>query len=403
MKISEHIRIAYFIPNFRISHDQVLCSQVLGQANALHEDGFECMLISSELNDISVKKALATHTLKGFSEICILPIYPHSPNSFRFYKIANIAAKMSASIVIKWKPDIIYVRGSDAFRPALKLARMVSAKVVYDARGLIAEESLMKRGRWNILAYYHRYRELEACRKADILFCVSNRFRLLLETRIGRKDIFVVPSCVNPQQFQYSFEARLRIRQQLGWSNETPVVAYCGGLSIWQRIDDVLRLMVEMKSLEPALKCLLLTSSPSVIRKMAIQAGLVASDFHCEQVPNETIQDWLSVVDAGIILRHDLPVNNVASPVKIAEYLACGLPVICSSEIGDLSDLIEQSHAGIVLIEGHSDHATKAVELIKRVNIDHSYRHNARQLVLEKLSWSSNINTYRMGYTRDKN
>jgi glycosyltransferase involved in cell wall biosynthesis len=396
------IRVAFFTPDFRTSHDQVFCAQVLGQAGALRAAGFECMLISSELNDESVKAALSMPQLQAFSQTNVLPIYPLKPNSLKFYKVAHIAAKLAASDVIKWNPDIVYVRGSAAFRPALKLASLTNAKVVYDARGLVAEESFMKRGKWNLLAYYHRYRELEAFRKSDILMCVSNRFRDYLKQTTGRRDISVVPCCIDSSKFRFKSDVRKIIRRQLGWSIETPVVAYCGGLSHWQRIDDVLQLMVNMKSLEPTLKFLLMVSDPSTMTSLALQAGLSSIDFNCMRVPHEVIPDWLSAADAGVILRHDLLLNNVASPVKIAEYLACGLPVICSSGIGDLSDLIKKEQVGVVLTDGDTDFASKALELVRKALREPNFKMQAQQLAHKMLSWSSQIDTYRFGYGLEK-
>ncbi len=46
--------------------------------------------------------------------------------------------------------------------------------------------------------------------------------------------------------------------------------------------------------------------------------------------------------------------NQVASPVKAAEYLACGIPVILSPEIGDISSYIEKCGVGN-LIDGTID------------------------------------------------
>jgi glycosyltransferase involved in cell wall biosynthesis len=392
------IRVVYFTPEFRATRNQIFLSQVLGQADALQAAGFQCMLIGSELNDQSIQHALAMPQLQALSASFIFPIYPPKPNSFRFYRLARMAAQLAESLVIRWKPDAIYVRDRAAFRPALKLARRVSAKVVYDARGLVAEESLLKRGKWNLLAYYHQYRELEACRTADRLLCVSERLRTYLDKQTGRKDILVVPCCVNEHQFTYCPDARHRIRQQLGWSDETPVVAYCGGLNVWQRIEDVLRLMVEMKSLESRLKCILLVPDPRKMSETANQMGLVNSEFHCVHAQNDAVPDLLSAADAGIILRHELLLNNVASPVKIAEYLACGLPVICSRGIGDLSDMIEDEQVGLVLDDGQPGHAFKALELVKRVHRQPSIRKRAQQLAKERLSWSSYVDTYRLCY-----
>lgn len=393
------IRVVYFVPEFQTTRNQLLCSQVLEQAGALQDAGFECMLVSSELDDESVHQAQAMPQVQALSKACILPIYPRTPHSLAFYRLARVAARIAESTVVSWKPDVVYVRGVSTFRPASNLARRAGVRVAYDARGLFAEEAQLKRGQWNLLAYYHRHRELEAWRKSDVLLCVSERFRTYLTEKMGRNDIAVVPCCVNERQFRFLPDARKRLRQKLGWSAQTPVVAYCGGLSVWQRIEDVLRLFAAIKSRAPALKCLLLTSDPGRMSELARRTGLAGSGFHCLRAPHEAIPDWLSTADAGIILRHNVLVNNVASPVKIAEYLACGLPVICSPGIGDLSDMVQNEQVGVVLADGQADPADRALDLIWKVHRQPSLRQQAHQTAVKRLTWTAHLGTYRVAYT----
>ncbi|MHB0956085.1 MAG: glycosyltransferase [Pirellulaceae bacterium] len=391
-------RVAFFTPECRVSRNHVFYSQVLGQANALQTAGFDCMVIGSESSEEEVQKALALPQIGALCRACVLPLYPDRPSSFSFYRVARNAADQAKRPLEEWRPEAIYVRALTSFRAAEKLARHVGARVVYDARGLVAEESILRYGMWNVLAHYHRYRELDACKKADKLLCVSKRFRAYLEQKTDRRDILVVPSCVNESQFIHKPIARQQIRQKLGWSSDSPVVVYCGGLSVWQRTDDVLRLIFNMKMLKPELKCVLLVSDPEKMSVQAAKAGLSGRDCECLRLAHEAIPDWLSAADAGVILRHDVLVNNVASPVKIAEYLACGLPVICSRGIGDLSEMVEQEKVGVVL-QGHERHdARLALGIINQVRAEPGIRQRMRELVVGKLSWSAHVDTYRLAY-----
>jgi hypothetical protein len=74
--------------------------------------------------------------------------------------------------------------------------------------------------------------------------------------------------------------------------------------------------------------------------------------------PNRTQQKWLNAekvgevllaADYGWLVREDTVTNQVASPVKFAEYLAAGLQVIISDRIGDYSDFIKKNNCGIVI------------------------------------------------------
>jgi glycosyltransferase involved in cell wall biosynthesis len=69
-------------------------------------------------------------------------------------------------------------------------------------------------------------------------------------------------------------------------------------------------------------------------------------------VPHGEIQNYLAVGDLGLLLRERNSVNRVASPVKFAEYLACGLPVLVSPGVGDFSHFVCAEHVGYVLEPG---------------------------------------------------
>jgi len=66
------------------------------------------------------------------------------------------------------------------------------------------------------------------------------------------------------------------------------------------------------------------------------------------------IPGWLSASDAGIAFYRPGISRLGTSPVKVSEYLACGLPVVINAGIGD-SDLIITGEKVGVLVENFSD------------------------------------------------
>ena len=57
---------------------------------------------------------------------------------------------------------------------------------------------------------------------------------------------------------------------------------------------------------------------------------------------------YLSACDYGWLVRENTDTNRVASPVKFAEYLAAGLEVIISNELGDYSNYVLVNKAGFI-------------------------------------------------------
>ena len=63
------------------------------------------------------------------------------------------------------------------------------------------------------------------------------------------------------------------------------------------------------------------------------------------------VPDYLSAADYGLLLREENVTNGVASPVKFAEYLSCGLQILISANLGDFSGMVAEDSLGYVITE----------------------------------------------------
>jgi glycosyltransferase involved in cell wall biosynthesis len=65
--------------------------------------------------------------------------------------------------------------------------------------------------------------------------------------------------------------------------------------------------------------------------------------------PFAEVNRFLNASDIALLLREDIPMNNVASPTKFAEYLMSGLPTIISKGVYDFAETIYTTNFGIVI------------------------------------------------------
>ena len=93
-----------------------------------------------------------------------------------------------------------------------------------------------------------------------------------------------------------------------------------------------------------------------------------------------------------MLIVHDIIVNNVASPVKIGEYLACGLPVLLTRGIGDYSRTIPQAGLGLLLEEDGRD-IERIQDFLKKQDLKELSQKTA-EYADNDLSWSSHLVTY---------
>ena len=66
----------------------------------------------------------------------------------------------------------------------------------------------------------------------------------------------------------------------------------------------------------------------------------------CKKVKANEVPDYLIAADYGLLIREKSVTNKVASPVKFAEYLACGLMVIISEDMGDYTEFTSLNKCG---------------------------------------------------------
>jgi glycosyltransferase involved in cell wall biosynthesis len=92
--------------------------------------------------------------------------------------------------------------------------------------------------------------------------------------------------------------------------------------------------------------------------------------------------------------------NGVASlgvmPTKIAEFLACGRPVVISENMGDYDKLLSQYKAGVVLRKGNESEAVD--EIIKLIN-DQKTPANCRKLASDHFDLNMGVKKYISLYT----
>jgi glycosyltransferase involved in cell wall biosynthesis len=223
-------------------------------------------------------------------------------------------------------------------------------RLVLDYRGILSEEYVLQ-GKIARGGRMHRLlRGLEgwALRRADVILCVSERLRrrsLRWQPATAGK-IHVVPCCYDPRLVRTDAGEIARLRVELGLEpGRDLVLAYAGSLSAWNRPETILAVFRTFREIHPATRLLLLTGDLAKAR--AVFGG--ESGVLIRSVPHDTIQDYLALADLGLLVRDRCSVNRVASPVKFAEYLACGLPVLVSPGVGDCPDIVRRERVGYVL------------------------------------------------------
>ena len=240
-------------------------------------------------------------------------------------------------------------------------------RVVADFRGVVANELELARGLRQDLGVTRgllstalgerraravRRIEAEVCARADGFSCVSEALRDRLVDAYGLPTdrSIVVPTCVSFPSIDADelIEKRREAKAKLGLT-ENYVVAYSGSMAPWQEPGDTVEAFQACRRARPDAHLLVLTTSPTAAQSRLSAAGLATGLYTILSVPHDQVQSHLVAADVGLLLRRPSPINAVASPIKFAEYVASGVPVLASAGIGDLDGLVPTFGLGRII------------------------------------------------------
>ncbi|MGI8733562.1 MAG: glycosyltransferase [Pyrinomonadaceae bacterium] len=249
--------------------------------------------------------------------------------------------------------DVLHARAHVPMAMALWARRFARVKVIFDIRGLMAEE-YADAGIWTEGSLPFRLvKSLERAgiRRADQIVVLTERLRdwLIARKLKSAEQIEVIPCCVDFARFDASRAERADATTQHFAADRFEVV-YAGSLMGLYLVEEMGRFFKAIKAQRPGAFLRILSVSPPAEGVAALKrAGLEENDFEITAVTAADVPEHLRRARLGISFRKPAFAQIAASPTKIPEYLAAGLPVVCNAGIGDMDELVERQQVGVVL------------------------------------------------------
>lgn len=233
------------------------------------------------------------------------------------------------------------------------------AKLLVDVRGTVKEEledffngsRLVKK-----LKLYMMRQVSEVYHRSAAINTVSEALKnyLIDEFSAQESKIFTIPCSAN-NTFIYDIHQREAIRSQYGIDEHDMVVVFAsGGANLWQKTDETVLSLAEKGY------------TVLNLSKHSIDHPKIISIFvHYSDMPK-----YLSAADIGIIIREHHIVNKVASPIKFAEYLACGLPVIANDGVEQIVDVVQTYDVGTI-VNNIDELDEKIIDDLRKISRQH--------------------------------
>lgn len=215
-------------------------------------------------------------------------------------------------------------------------------KIIFDADGLPIEERIDFAGLKKESFQYKLMKSAETkmLKSADAVITRSQKAIDIHTAHIGesyRSKFSVIFNGRDKNVFAYRPHLREEVRQELGLKDELLFV-YAGSLGPQYCLTEMLEIFHAYAE-KRAAKFLILTGNTEFAEQnipLALKPHVILNS-----VPSEKVSFYLNGGDLAFGLRKPTFSMQGVAPIKLGEYLLCGLPVIASKGIGDTEKILE--------------------------------------------------------------
>ncbi len=267
--------------------------------------------------------------------------------------------------------ELVHARSHIPATIGLALKRRLGVKLIFDLRGLMAEEYVdAEHWRRNGAPYRAtKLMERRILKRADAVVTLTEKIWPIIKEWEGlrNREVIheVVPCCADLELFKFNEQDRRERRAELGLQDRR-VLVYSGSIGGWYETDRMADLFVEMANEKSNWHFLWLTTGPAdLIRKLMMDRNIDASLYTIRAVASSDVPSYLSASDAGVAFYKPALSRLATSPVKLTEYLACGLPVIINSGIGDSDALVTREGIGALVTRWNQEEYASAIRVVE--------------------------------------
>ncbi len=399
MKVDKKIDLLVVLLDIGLTLDNsaVFQSQVGDQLIHLSNQGFKVGILCISNDDQIFNKVIGERLSNQGIHIFKINAKGFLKNFF------NIVMK-GRKIIKDVEVNTFYARGIWGGLAAIQMNVLRKRKVpiVYDVRGDLKDE-LLSVGVSPFKKIIYLFLESLCIKYATTVSAVTTKLIQVINQRYSIKESVVIPCCVNFYFFQVNEQLLQEEKLRLGIQSDEVVLVYSGGLSHYQQVPQMLKLWSHLLEV-PNIKFLLLTnedphSHPSTLRyKEQFGSKLIHLSVQRASVPL-----ILNNADIAFLLRDDRQLNRVASPVKFAEYISCGLKVVTSPFLGDVHQQVIDHNLGILVSpDFNDDDVCRFKNFVEEIakNRSQEERQRIKNIALRLYNWNSYNDTFIKLYKR---
>ena len=377
--------------------EPLIRSQVLAYLRGMRPALASCRLVTIERTALSPEERVATESELADAGLDWTPIEPTGRDLLpRPLRTVRDGRRTVRELYENEHYDLIHAR---SFLPG-QIARSLRRRgvpLLYDMRGLWVREKIDKGSlRPGFVA-----RRLQAAE--DRLFHDSDRLISLTHTGVKwlhlqgvRTPVDVIPCCVDTEHF----------RPADGPRSDGPLrLISIGSLGRGYLPTAVFGVFRAALRADPDSTLHLVTRTDREVidaaaRRAGVEPDVFARLIRVESLHPRQVPAAIRAADVGLCMIDPTPAKVASSPTKLAEYLACGLPVIASAGCGDVDAILADRRLGAIVATDDRSTDGAAIEHACSLARAADTRAHCRQAAIDAFSLEVGVGRYLDAYSK---
>jgi len=263
--------------------------------------------------------------------------------------------KIASKLIKKHTIAVVHARSMIPATIGIILSKLYRVKLLFDIRGFAIDEKLDS-GRLEKESFLYKILKRLDNRlyeKSEHIVTLTYKAKEILEgnLNIDRDKITVIPTCANGEVFKPLSEIeKIEFKQSLGYDKRDKIIIHTGTVSGWYDFDKELKLIEELIKQDSSINFLILNKNEHFFIEKSLEkynipqknTKIISSSF-------QNVYKYLNIADVSIFFIKPSFSKQASAPTKFAENIACYLPSITNSGVGDMEFYMNRYDVGYII------------------------------------------------------
>ena len=286
-------------------------------------------------------------------------------------------------------PDFIYERASIYATAGISLAQVLRQPIIVELNAPLAIEQSAYRatGLGELAAQAERW----MLSRADAVVTVSRALKeYVVSLGIDPEHVYSMPNCVDSSFFKPKPRSS-EVRERWGLRDEL-VLGFVGGLRPWHGVEVLPGLLDRLQKQHNNLHLVIIGNGPlqGKLQRELRDRELMQKAVFTGSMSHEQVAEMIPEFDVALAPYPQLDHSFYFSPLKIFEYMACGVPLV-ASEMGQIGEVVRNGETGLLYPPGDFDALTTACDrLLRDATLRRQIGRAASREIHNNYTWNRN-------------